>query len=207
MIYKKSNKIGPIKGNKDRTTSIIYSNWVAGDGLGARGGSKLSIIAVSWLCGKEVIVERTADLIVVRYKKWQVLCRYYRACALVLNRRKTDSDTSVKTNLVSRVLMVGPDPFCYYLVRSLELICRPGIDSLCGSFRFMVRRILRPRNKCAGWLFLLDVWLRLCMSFRLPRNPLCMHAASVVFRSCLGTMRSCEISRLLVRIGRLFLRS
>lgn len=157
------NKIGPIKGNKDRTTSIIYSNWVAGDGLGARGGSKLSIIAVSWLCGKEVIVERTADLIVVRYKKWQVLCWYYRACALVRNRRKTDSDTSVKTNLVSRVLMVGPDPFCYYLVRSLELICRPGIDSLCGSFRFMVRRILRPRNKCAGWLLLLDVWLRLCM--------------------------------------------
>lgn len=82
--------------------------------------------------------------------------------------------------------MVGPDPFCYYLVRGLELICRPGIDSLCGSFRFMVRRILRPRNKCAGWLFLQDVWLRLCMSWRLPRNPMCMHADSAVFQRCLG---------------------
>lgn len=81
--------------------------------------------------------------------------------------------------------MVGPDPFCYYLVRGLELICRPGIDSLCGSFRFMVRRILRPRNKCAGWLFLQDVWLRLCMRWRLPRNPLCMHSDSAVFRRCL----------------------
>lgn len=82
--------------------------------------------------------------------------------------------------------MVGPDPFCYYLVRGLELICRPGIDSLCGSFRFMVRRKLRPRNKCAGWLFLQDVWLRLCMSLRLPRNPLFMHSDAAVFGRCLG---------------------
>lgn len=48
MSYRlqEKKKIGPIKENKDRTASINYSNWVAGDGLGARG-SKLSIIAVS----------------------------------------------------------------------------------------------------------------------------------------------------------------